>query len=230
MDIIPSYLKGLAATSWRQHRDNIHYWDHTARPNQSFVSIFNNTFQTAARRSRWLKELRNRKQRTGESVDEYVAALQELWQRVDPFTRYPEEDRLQQFLDGLRPEFIVPVASTLPTTTSDAIEKAKSIEAAFSGSAPLSAYSSLYNNTSNDRVLDQLERLTTKLSSMERQLNNQQRCPYTNFSNQNNNYRQVNRLNFSSNNDPSRSNNFSGNNQNVDTRSCYICQRTGHIA
>jgi hypothetical protein len=149
---------------------------------------------------------------------------------VDPFLRYPEEDRLQQFLDGLRPVFIVPVASTLPATTNDAIEKAKSIEAALSGSAPLSAYSSLYSNTSNDRVLDQLERLTTKLSNMERQLNNQPRRPYTSFSNQSNNYRQPNRSNFSSNNGPSRSNNFSGNNQNVDTRSCYICQRTGHIA
>ena len=55
-------------------------------------------------------------------MDKYAAALQELWQRIDSDYDYSEEDCVQQFLDGLRSEFVVPIANSLPETVYNAIE------------------------------------------------------------------------------------------------------------
>jgi len=67
--------------------------------------------------------------------------MEELWKRVDPGRNRTELDRLHEFIEGLRPEFIVPVQSSMPTFVEEAIEKAKALETAFSMGMKLSAYS-----------------------------------------------------------------------------------------
>jgi hypothetical protein len=52
-------------------------------------------------------------------------------------------DKIHEFIEGLRPEFIVPVQSSMPTTVEEAIEKARALETAFSMGMDLSAYSML---------------------------------------------------------------------------------------
>jgi hypothetical protein len=46
--------------------------------------------------------LRNRKQKPGEMIEEYIAAMEELWKRIDPQNNRSEMDRLYKFIEGLR--------------------------------------------------------------------------------------------------------------------------------
>ena len=52
-----------------------------------------------------------------------------------------ESDRIQELLDGLRPEFIVPVRTAMPETVDEAIKKAKAVEIGLSTNMGLSDYS-----------------------------------------------------------------------------------------
>jgi hypothetical protein len=52
-------------------------------------------------------------------------------------------DRLHEFIEGLRPEFIVPVQSSMPDDVKEAMSKARALETAFSMGMELSAYSML---------------------------------------------------------------------------------------
>ena len=85
--------------------------------------------------------MRNRKQKPGETVEDYIAAIEELWKRIDSNANRVELDRIHEFIEGLRPEFVVPVQSSMPTTVAEAIEKARAVETAFSIGMELSAYS-----------------------------------------------------------------------------------------
>jgi len=66
-----------------------------------------------------------------------------LWHRVNPNNNYPEVDKIQQFVDGLRQEFQIPVQAKNLITISQAVNKAKAIEVAYSKGSSLSAYSLL---------------------------------------------------------------------------------------
>ena len=66
-----------------------------------------------------------------------------LWKRIDPTNIRDELDRVSEFIEGLRAEFIVPVQSTMPTTVDEAVDKACVIEIVFLIGMELSAYSLL---------------------------------------------------------------------------------------
>ncbi|EXX60232.1 hypothetical protein RirG_181820 [Rhizophagus irregularis DAOM 197198w] len=91
--------------------------------------------------SQWKHQLRNRKQKQGETIEEYIAAITELWKRVDPTDRRMELDKIHEFIESLRPEFVVPVQSAMPQTVEKAMEKAQALETAFSMGIDLSVYS-----------------------------------------------------------------------------------------
>ncbi|PKC03715.1 hypothetical protein RhiirA5_423366, partial [Rhizophagus irregularis] len=76
-----------------------------------------------------------------ETIEEYIAAITELWKRVDPTDRRMELDKIHEFIEGLRPEFVVPVQSAMPQTVEEAMEKAQALETAFSMGMDLSVYS-----------------------------------------------------------------------------------------
>ena len=99
--------------------------------------------------SQWKQQLRNRKQKPGETVEEYAATLEELWKRIDPHNRRMELDRISEFIEGLRAELIIPVQSAMPKSINDAIDKAKAVETAYSIRMELSAYSMLSGYLNN---------------------------------------------------------------------------------
>jgi hypothetical protein len=107
------------------------------------VYKFKQHFSNPFRISQWKHQLRNRKQKPGETIEEYIAGMEELWKRVDPEGRRIELDRIHEFIEGLRPEFVVPVQSAMPRNTAEAMEKARALETAFSLGMDLSAYSML---------------------------------------------------------------------------------------
>ena len=139
MDIVASYLKGTALTWF--NRAGAREWDNPLLTNRSFVHLFQQQFCNPFKMSQWKHQLRNRKQKPGETIEEYVAVMEELWKRIDPEGRRTELDRIHEFIEGLRSEFIVPVQSSMPGTVIEAIEKARAVETAFSIGMELSAYS-----------------------------------------------------------------------------------------
>ena len=78
-------------------------------------------------------------------MEKYVSELYELWHRIDPYNIRSEIDKIQEFIEGLRPEFIIHVQGMMPETVDQTVQKAKSIEIALSMNTGLSGYS-LNNN------------------------------------------------------------------------------------
>ncbi|CAB5202718.1 unnamed protein product [Rhizophagus irregularis] len=110
--LVASYLKGIALTWY--NRQNITFWENDNNPQRSFTHLFKDHFCNPFRISQWKHQLRNRKQKQGETIEEYIAAITKLWKRVDPTDRQMELDKIHEFIEGLRPEFVVPVQSAMP--------------------------------------------------------------------------------------------------------------------
>ena len=199
--------------------------------------------------------MRNRKQRPGETIEEYAAAIYELWKRIDPMSRRTELDRIHEFIEGLRPEFIIPVQSAMPASVADAVEKARAVETAFSIGMDLSAYSmlpgyinnmhgapvpakanmALYQSAYTAPQLDEvaLEQKITKgiQEGILAAFAQQQRMgrPQNNFNNRQN--RPDDRKCYKCN----RSRHLARDcrqrpEQNQESRECYVCGKRGHLA
>ncbi|CAB5196283.1 unnamed protein product [Rhizophagus irregularis] len=96
--LVASYLKGTALTWY--NRQNIIFWENDNSPQQSFTHLFKDHFCNPFRISQWKHQLRNRKQKQGETIEEYIAAITELWKRVDPTDRRMELDKIHEFIEG----------------------------------------------------------------------------------------------------------------------------------
>ena len=136
---------------------------------QSFVYRFRQKWCTKHQKSRWMNQLRQRIQKSGETVDEYEDAVIQLYQRVDPDFTYPMEDRIRQFIIGLRDEIREQVEIACPTTMEEAINKARAVEAAYSKNSSLSAYS-LHCTTAGNRELADIKTILTQLTQEFQQL------------------------------------------------------------
>src|SRR6266496_2989908 len=130
MDVVASYLKGTASGGRE--------WENSLNQGHSFKHLFEKQFCDPFKMSQWKHQLRNRKLRPGETIDEYTSAMEELWKRIDPKRRRTELDKISEYIEGLRSEFIVPVQSAMPQTVKEAVNKAKTTETAYSIGADLS--------------------------------------------------------------------------------------------
>jgi hypothetical protein len=139
--LVESYLKGTALTWF--NRQQFQHWDNQQYPDTSFVNLFKIQFNNPFRISQWKHQLRNRKQKPDETIEEYIAAMEELWKRIDSQNNRSEMDRLHEFIEGLRPEFIVPVQSSIPDDIEEAMSKARVLETTFFMGMELTAYSML---------------------------------------------------------------------------------------
>ena len=252
LTILPAYLKGTAYTWWMDVGHGIIEWTDNINTNLSFVHRFRRKWCTSHQKSRWMSQLRSRTQKSGETVDEYWDAVMGLYQRVDPNRNYPAEDRMQQFISGLRDEIREPVEISIPTTMDEALNRARAVESTFSRNAPLNAYSRNQSNRIVNNELQDIRAVLTQLSQGFQQIatqqpsqpvgqrnnynNNQQETRTCNKcgrighiarncrSGQNNNYRSNN------NNNNNNYNNRRPNNSNQGTRNCFTCNQPGHIA
>ncbi|CAG8748809.1 14895_t:CDS:2 [Gigaspora margarita] len=75
-----------------------------------------------------------------EMVDEYYNELKRLYQKADPTERYPQIDRIRQFINRLKQELRELVEMEYPITIQQALKKAKVAEAAYYRGAHLSLY------------------------------------------------------------------------------------------
>src|SRR5260364_254427 len=166
--------------------------------------------------------------------------------RVDPENHYPEVDKIRQFVDGLRQEFQIPVQAENPITISQAVNKAKFIEVAYSKGSSLSAYSLLpttyqpqffggytglnqpimptqSQHSLRDDLMEAVQYVTRTMqnhnqnrNSQPQQNNSSQNNNNNNYRNNNNNYRNNNNNNYRP---PQQRNN-----------NCLRCNRPGHFA
>jgi len=101
--IIAAHLEG-APSSWfrrRQRQDGtvLNQWEPND-PNDadtvehSFVEQFKQEYANTFRKAMWKTNLRNRKQKPGETVEKYLSALEDLWYKIDQEDVYPADDKL----------------------------------------------------------------------------------------------------------------------------------------
>ena len=204
-----------------------------------------------------MNQLRNRFQKSGETVDEYLDAIIRLYNKVDPDNRYPAEDALRQFINGLRDELREPVEISCPANLEEAVNRARAAEATFSRNAPLSSYSMKCNylgQTTDEmkdikEALNQLTQGFQQLVSLQNNRNTQspinnnlrrETCSCNNCGrtghiardcrsrpSTNNNFRS-NRTTYNNNNNNNSNRNFTSNNNN--NRRCFTCNQSGHLA
>ena len=99
MYIVGSYLKGVALTWF--NKSGTREWENSMNQGQSFTHLFKKQFCDPFKMSQWKHQLRNRKQRAGETVEEYTSAMEELWKRIDPKQRRTELDKISEYIEGL---------------------------------------------------------------------------------------------------------------------------------
>ena len=93
--------------------------------------------------------------------------MMHLYKKVDPNNTYPVQDRLRQFIDGLREELREQVEISCPTTLNDALSKASAVEAAYSRHVPLGSYSIKKNYLGQtDGTLNEINELKKTIASL----------------------------------------------------------------
>ena len=250
LTLIPSFLKGSALTWYNKakYEKDIRYWNNNEdreRKHRSFVYQFVKHYNTTHRRTQWRSALRRCKQRPGQSVEEYAAEMESLYLKLDPSHNTPEDEKIEQFLQGLRSEFQTAIAAAAPRDVEEAIDRARSIEAVLSKDTTLSGYSlsKAYLNQSVEFIEENpinmqqlIEKNNEKLFKEFKQLlAGTNTTPQNNNSGYNNNNshnsnRPANNNNWRNNNSTNNWQSNSVNNNRPVMRNCYNCGRTGHLA
>ncbi|CAH1769489.1 8400_t:CDS:1, partial [Entrophospora sp. SA101] len=166
LDLLSASLEGPALSWWRSARKTIITWEawkSEYKRKRSFKYQFLTKFCGPERQQRWMEELRNCKQRPGETVSEYYSKLQTLYRKADPAKQYPERDNYQQFLKGLRSELRTAVRLAAASNLREAVERAKAAEAAYSMDGSLAGYSLVKKHDEElHKELKELKELLTK--------------------------------------------------------------------
>jgi hypothetical protein len=173
--IAASFMRGEALTWFNS--ENIQVWNEKLLPGQSFVPKFKEQYCGTFKKVQWKQQLNDLTQKNGETIDSYYAKLVNLWIRIDPTNSRLEEDRIHEFIKGLRPEFQMPVQIATPITVDQAVAKAKAVETTLSRGGNLSDYSkkkdylyvtkggtipSRYNVNKTETQEDEIEAIITK--------------------------------------------------------------------
>lgn len=226
LEVVPAYLKGAAATWWDTNQalangnvNRIATWTGAAGNNTEFTHHFPIAFRTQTMIEIWNTELEQRKQRTGEDVSTYAAALQELYSRVELANgfNYPELVKARKFVNGLMADLYVTVKPHNDQTWNAAVERAKSYELTHSNAGAVSAY---LNKFTPAHVTNQNDVLCKAILELTKQLQN--------FGNNNNGGRRYNNRDFQPNmNQQAQGSNAS---QPPRTYTCYSCGQPGHIS
>ncbi|CAJ0846427.1 2141_t:CDS:2, partial [Entrophospora sp. SA101] len=166
LDLLSTSLEGPALSWWRSARKTTITWEawkSEYKRKRSFKYQFLTKFCGPERQQRWMEELRNCKQRPGETVSEYYSKLQTLYRKADPAKQYPERDNYQQFLKGLRSELRTAVRLAAASNLREAVERAKAAEAAYSMDGSLAGYSLVKKHDEElHKELKELKELLTK--------------------------------------------------------------------
>jgi hypothetical protein len=137
LTLVPSFLKSSALTWYNKTRNekDLRYWDNQTdrqHKHRSFVYHFLKHYCTTHRRTQWRSALRRYKQRPGQSVEDYAADIESLYLKLDPDYNTPEDEKIEQFLQGLRPEFHTAIATAASRDLEEAVDRTRAVEAVLS--------------------------------------------------------------------------------------------------
>ena len=146
LTLVPSFMKGLALTWFNKTKfeKDLCYWNNDSdrqHKHWSFIYHFLKHYCTTHRQTQWWSALWRCKQRLGQSVKEYAADVESLYLKLDPKYNTPEDEKIEQFLQGLWPEFHTALAAAALHDLEEAIDRARSVEAVLSRDTTLSEYS-----------------------------------------------------------------------------------------
>ncbi|RHZ85013.1 hypothetical protein Glove_73g40 [Diversispora epigaea] len=101
--VVSGYLQG-AARQWfneiQEGRNPITRWND--QNHVSFESSFMTAFKTTALINQWRFELQMKVQKLGKTVERYANDIKKLIRRIDGKNRWSEDEKVWQFLKGLR--------------------------------------------------------------------------------------------------------------------------------
>lgn len=120
LSVVGAYLTGLAASWWKNRRNQepqILTWSNKLAPIQGFVQQFQLNFCTQALITQWNSELLTRRQRPGESVNQYAQDMLVMFQHVARVgNQYPKIMKAQMFVQGLQPDLSLAVRPFMSNT------------------------------------------------------------------------------------------------------------------
>lgn len=106
LQVVGGYLLNEARTWYQQvladHIRQFQSWSNQG--NRNFKTMFLNEFRTEGKFLQWRTELQNRMQLLGETVDHYAIDIKKLIKRIDHREQWSEQDKVYQFMKGLRRE------------------------------------------------------------------------------------------------------------------------------
>jgi len=245
LQVVSGYLQGTAGQWFNEAQEGqnpINHWND--RDQTSFETSFLATFRTTALINQWRFELQMKVQKLGESVEQYSNDIKKLIKRIDGNNRWSEDEKVWQFLKGLRKDIAYQarpfIMSQEKPTLEKAIRTAKQFEenaqtypeaaTGYTTTTSMSMQGSVpIRNRSNDNK-DIIERIVQKAfapiaETLQKIIEKGERAPNT-FNN---------RPNYNNNNRGQGYNNYN-NNRGQSFRSynsppnCYHCGQTGHMA
>src|ERR1051325_4291147 len=149
LQIARAYIKGEART-WLK-KSKIEYWDSELYQGRSFKHQFMKKYCGIFSKTTWRQQLRDLKQAPGETIESYFAKIIELWQCIDPEDNRTESDKIIDFMEGLKEEFILPVQTAMPKNVQTAVDTAKAVEIRYSRGMKLSEYSKRRNTNEKNK-------------------------------------------------------------------------------
>ena len=243
--IAQGYFKGAAADWVRAAtaaaaNNRITAWDANGAPQTSLRPRMIEKFAPESKQNKWYQELMTTRQRATESVDDYSLRFQRLLRKVNATQAVvPANLQVRMYLFGLSPVLTPLVSTDNPADLNAAIERARTVENGYNYTP---AKETNAQETEIDELTKKIEKLTLHYADIASVLtaqstpNNQNQGNRTRFFNQNSRNRTQSFTNFPRNRNSNNNDNDSNlvRNHNIprrrEDRTCFNCNRPGHIA
>jgi hypothetical protein len=238
LQVVAGYLQGAAGLWFNETQEGqnpITHWNDRNRV--SFESSFLATFKTTALINQWRFELSMKIQKVNETVEQYANDVKKLIRRIDGENRWSEDEKVWQFLKGLRKDIAYQSRPLILSQENPSLEAAIRIAKQFEENAQTYPEATVgYGATTyvNPQVFtpnrgqdnnreDVIERIVQKalapiVEKLQKITERDERPVHTSYR----------RPNY--NNDIRGQNTWNRNNNVNDPFRCFFCGQAGHVA
>ena len=238
LQVVAGYLQGAAGlwfSETQEGQNPITHW--SDRNRVSFEASFLATFKTTALINQWRFELSMKIQKVNETVEQYANDVKKLIRRIDGENRWSEDEKVWQFLKGLRKDIAYQARPLILSQENPSLEAAIRIAKQFEENAQTypeatvrygtTTYANPQGFTPNrdhdKNREDVIERIVQKalapiVEKLQKITERDERPTHTSYR----------RPNY--NNDIRGQNTWNRNNNTNDPFRCFFCGQSGHIA